>query len=274
MLKWFHSSNKLRAIHLFNHIMLIPAIIYGDWTLWLMAFLWWNFLGSFGISIGFHRLLSHKSFQTYSWFENFCIFVGCLATGGSPLGWAGVHRMHHSSPDLVGDPHSPKVIGAFRSYFHLWGQVVIKRRYVKDLIKKPFVIWCHRNYFKILLFWMTALYLINPLVGIFLFSIPAVFAFHAYGQINTLGHKFGYRTYATKDTSRNNWFVNILTCGEGWHNNHHQFPNSYRIGLSRWEFDLSAWILEKSHLMISTKKQVHPKYYSYPSVKSALDVHS
>jgi fatty-acid desaturase len=239
-----NSSNKLRAFHLLNHIALIAGLYFGELWMWVGSFLIWNIIGSIGISIGFHRLLSHKSLEVSEALEKAFCLIGCLATGGSPLSWAGAHRMHHAYPDGDLDPHSPKIKGAAKVYLHLWGQVNIKRKFVSDLIRSPFHCWVHRNYFLILTMWVAGLYTINPLVGIFCYSVPATFAFHSFGLINTLCHKFGYRNYETRDSSTNNWFVNIFTCGEGWHNNHHRYPGSYRIRRRRFEFDLSAFIIE------------------------------
>ncbi len=247
--KRFTPTKILQLLHVANHLLLILGLLWGQWWMWLAGFAWWYVIGTLGISIGFHRLLSHRSFRTYPWFEKLCTYLGCLATGGSPLGWVGVHRMHHQQPDKAGDPHSPLVIGAWRSYTHNWGTLQIKRRHIKDVLKMPHVRFAHRHYFKILLAWAGLLFLIDPLWGIFGYALPSVLAFHAYGQINTFCHYFGYQTHATGDSSRNNWFVNILTCGEGWHNNHHRFPNDYRIGKKFWEWDPGAWVLERCKLI-------------------------
>ena len=244
-------SNRLRIVHALNHLALIPAVMYGTWWMWIAGYaFWYCVIGSIGISIGFHRYLSHKSFTTYKWFEALMIYIGCLATGGTPLGWAGSHRLHHAYTDTEKDPHSPLLLGAARAYFHVWEPFRIPSRMIRDLLVNPHIKFCQRHYFKILIGWAGLLFLIDPLLMVFGYCLPAVFAFHAYGHINAFGHIFGYRTYETKDgTSRNNWWVNLLTCGEGWHNNHHKFPNRYRIGLKWWEFDIGARTLEMFSLM-------------------------
>lgn len=245
-------SNKLRTIHVLNHLALIPALIYGPWWAWIVSFLIWMLIGTVGISLGFHRYLSHGSFKTYPWFEAVMIYLGTLACGGTPLGWAGTHRLHHAHVDTEKDPHSPVVLGFWRTYFHLWKPFHIPARLVRDLLRNKHVMICHKHYFKILIGWATVLWLIDPLAMIFGFCIPGVLAFHSYGLINAVSHTYGYRTYETKDkTSHNNWFANLFTGGEGWHNNHHKFPHKYRIGLKPWEFDLGAWILETFRLMKS-----------------------
>ena len=250
MLRKLNFSNKLRVIHVLNHLALIPAFIYGPWWAWIVAYCIWLFIGTVGISVGFHRYLAHRAFTTSKWFETLMIYTGCLACGGTPLGWAGSHRMHHAYCDTERDPHSPLILGFWRTYFHVWKPFRIPTKFIRDLLKNPHVKFAQRNYFKIIMWWAALLCLIDPLVMVFGFCVPAVMAFHAYGHINAIGHMFGYRTYETKDaTSRNNWWVNVWTCGEGWHNNHHQFPNKYRIGLKWWEVDPGAWILEKFGLM-------------------------
>ena len=243
-------SNRLRAVHLVNHLALIPAVMYGEWWMWILAYAWWNVIGTVGISVGFHRYLAHKAFTTYKWFEAVMIYAGCIACGGTPLGWAGAHRLHHAYCDTPKDPHSPAVDGFWRVYFHFWRPFHIPRRLVKDMLKIKHVRIAQKHYFKIVLGWAALLFIIHPMLGLFGFCVPAVMAFHAYGHINALGHMFGYRTYETRDkTSRNNWWVNVWTCGEGWHNNHHKYPSKYRIGLKWWEYDPGAWTLETFHLM-------------------------
>lgn len=239
---------KLRGIHFFNHLMLIPAFVYGEWWMWIMAYLWWAVIGSIGISAGFHRYLSHKAYRTYGWFEKFSLAIGCLATGGTPLGWAGAHRMHHAYADTELDPHSPIKRAWWKIYVHDWGHVKIQRKFIKDLLRNKTVMWLHNHYFKILIVWAMGLALIHPLLGIFGYCIPAVMAFHAYGQINAWGHMWGYRRYNTDDHSYNNPVVNILTMGEGWHNNHHNTPRSWKIGETWWEWDPAAFILSTFNL--------------------------
>ena len=208
-----------------------------------------NVIGCFGVSIGYHRLLSHRSFRSYQWFERLCVLLGCLSTGGSPISWAGTHRMHHEHLDTKQDPHSPKMIGGFKVHFHLWNKE-LRKKYVKDLLKDNFLVWIHRNYYKILILWIGLLTLIDWRFLIYTYSIPSVIAFHAFGFINYLGHTFGYKNFSIPDdSSRNNWFVNLWVCGEGWHNNHHKMPSSYRIGFRYFEWDMSAFFLEKLSLM-------------------------
>jgi stearoyl-CoA desaturase (delta-9 desaturase) len=239
------NSTKLRCFHVFNHAMRFYGFFIGEWWMWPISFLIWNFIGTFGISIGFHRLLSHRSFKAKKWFKYFSSLIGCLATGGAPLSWVGAHRLHHSSPDGNDDPHSPIVKGYFNVYFHAWGKTIIPRKYIRDLIKSNYHKFLYRYYFLMLFFWAMALYAIDIRLGVFGYSVPAVMAFHVFGLINTCCHRYGYRTHNVSDSSTNNFWVNLVSCGEGWHNNHHKFPASHRIGLERGEFDISAFVIEK-----------------------------
>ena len=251
--------DKLRIFHLINHMSVICFIyIDGISILILYSLLVWNIIGCFGMSIGYHRLLAHKSFQTYKWFERFCVLTGCLATGGSPISWAGIHRKHHHNIDTNNDPHSPKMIGGFKVHFHLWSVGNIQKKYVQDLLKDKFLIYVHKNYYKILIIWICFLLLIDTRFFIYTYCIPSVFSFHSFGFINYLAHKFGYRNFDNNDSSKNNWFANLWTAGEGWHNNHHKLPTSYRIGFRWFEWDMSAFLLEKLSL-IKHSTVPHPR---------------
>ena len=121
---------KLRAIHFFNHLMLIPAFVYGEWWMWIASYAWWAVIGAIGISAGFHRYLSHKAYRTYGWFEKFSLTVGCLATGGTPLGWAGAHRMHHAYADTELNEHGGK-------FMYMIGDML---KFKENLLKIYFVI--------------------------------------------------------------------------------------------------------------------------------------
>ena len=246
------SVNTLRLFHFANHILCL-YFIYLDqsFILVLYSFLIWNFLASFGVSIGLHRLLAHRSFETHKCFEKVCILLGCLSTGGSPISWVGIHRIHHAKTDTKKDPHSPFYKGWLKVQFNLWEVKSIPKKYVADLMSNHFLLFLHKNYFKILTLWMLLLFLIDIRVLVYAYSLPAVMSFHSFGFINFLGHRFGYKNF--KNTGENNWFVNLWTAGEGWHNNHHKIPHSYRIGFRWFEWDISAFILEQFHLIKSAK---------------------
>ena len=237
-------ETKLRVIHILNHLAIVPAIYYGEWWMFLAALGWWSVIGCVGISAGFHRYLSHKAYKTHPWFEKISLFLGSLAMGGSPLAWAGAHRMHHAYTDKELDPHSPIQKDWWKIYIHYWGRIQVDKRFIADLLKNKTVMWIHRHYFSIITFWALGLTLIDPLLLIFGFCIPAVYAFHAYGQVNAWCHMWGYRTYNTKDHSYNNFVANLITWGEGWHNNHHNKPTNWQFGERWWEFDPAATLIK------------------------------
>lgn len=249
MMQLINPTKHLALLHTINHIMIIPAVIYGSIGWWIATAVAWFVIATLGISIGFHRNLSHQSFKCPLWFENITAVLGCLATTGSPIGWVGVHRMHHATSDSADDPHSP-LNGFWKSYTHRWGVAKVPRKYVKSLFTKPFIKFLHRYYFQVMYGWMLILLLISPMAVLFLYCMISVIAFHAFASVNALSHTHGYRNYNTKDESRNNWFANVLTAfsGEGWHNNHHGRQGSHRFGniegVMPMETDAGAWIIE------------------------------
>ncbi len=248
----------LRLFHVFNHIAFIYGLfVYGFFPLGLSLACWFIY-GCFGISIGFHRLLSHKSFEAHPVGYYLMSILGSLATGGSPITWVGAHRLHHTYPDHKGDPHSMQNQNSLSIYFHLWKPFFIRRKHIRELVKDPFQVFLHRHYFLLLTVFAGLLYALSPFIGIFCYSVPAVMAFHAFGMINTFGHSHGYRTFETSDHSTNSWIANLLTWGEGWHNNHQRYPKRYRIGINSMEIDISAWIIENVPFIATQRfRQTH-----------------
>lgn len=241
-----HKQDFLRVMHIINHLLVAGGLYYMFSSQWLLVSVFaWFLYGCLGISIGYHRYLAHRSYvaQTPA-LTNLFILLGCFATGGSPITWAGSHRLHHTHPDKPGDPHSMLNDGALRIYTHLWKPFTLKRKHVRDLLSDPFLRFLHHYYELVVLSWALLLLLIDTKMLIYFYALPSVFAFHAFGLINTLGHYHGYRTYNVNDQSTNSWIANILTWGEGWHNNHHKFPASHRIGLLPYELDIGAYVIE------------------------------
>jgi len=211
-----------------------------------------------GITLGYHRLLSHRSFSIPKFLEYFLVLGGYLCCEGSPIFWVTTHRLHHRYSDKPGDPHSP-LDGWFHAFF-MWmykPKVVISReesrRLAPDLYKDPVYRFLHVNHTKfagplclsISILYRTAIYfLFGPVVfwAELSASICAFFAPHA---VNLFCHlpSLGYSSYAHGDDSRNVWLVAMISLGEGWHNNHHAFPKSAQFGLKRGEFDFSWQVI-------------------------------
>ncbi len=231
-----------------NHILALIGIVYAIssnqyWLLGMSILVYW-FIGIFGINIGYHRLLSHRSFKTNSFWEKFCSVVGVLTIVGSPLAWVAVHRQHHRSADRTGDPHSPYLLGNFKAWFGLWNMPKLDLKLVRDMREDSFQRELHKKYLLIVLLWIAVLFSFDPLFVIYVFAIPACLCLHSTSVIIVIAHRHGYRPYPdVKDQSRNSWIANLFTLGEGWHNTHHAKPYAWNNQERWWEFDIPAYII-------------------------------
>lgn len=251
----------------------LACVTAGVW-IWQCGFMGWGFvylavggwlLTGLGITVGYHRMVTHRAFETSRFMHKFWTVLGGLAMQGSTLGWCSVHRKHHQFSDVDGDPHSPRlpVDGAERPwrafvYAHTgWisGPALLdedmQKRYVPDLLADPFHVWINDRYYYLLLTTLTVPAAIGWLIepsgtGVFLGFlwgglIRLFVTNHASWSVNTVCHLFGRQPYSTRGNSRNNLLMALLTHGEGWHNNHHAFPKSARHGLHWWQLDVS-WL--------------------------------
>lgn len=227
------------------HIVAIFAFLPGNFS-WaavgVMVFLHWV-TGGLGITLGYHRLVTHRSFQTPKWLEYILVFCGTLAMQGGPIDWVGMHRLHHLHSDNEGDPHDSNQ-GFLWSHlgwmlYHLPERDEVPR-FTKDIAEDPVYQFFQKYLLAIQILLGVALYLLGgwPFVlwGIF---VRLVAVYHCTWLVNSATHKFGYRTYESGDRSTNCWWVALLVYGEGWHNNHHAFQYSARHGLQWWEIDMT-----------------------------------
>jgi sn-1 stearoyl-lipid 9-desaturase len=226
-------------------------------------FLHWVTLG-LGITLGFHRLVSHRSFRAPKWLEYFLILCGSLSGQGGVLGWVGFHRMHHRYSDQGQDPHD-STKGFWWSHISWLMHDVPMRsqleKYTQDISADPFYQFCHKHY----IFLQVALAVVLYMMGGMPFLVWGTFVrlffgFHCTCFVNSACHQWGYRMYETSDNSTNCWWVALVTYGEGWHNNHHAFQHSARHGLRWWEFDLTWWTirgLEKLRIVSHVKTQAN-----------------
>lgn len=230
------------------HVGAVAALFMFNWqSLAVALFLYWMCIG-LGISLGYHRLHTHRSYKTPLALEYFFALCGALTLEGGPIFWVATHRIHHQKSDLPGDPHSPRD-GAFWAHagWIVFGEAnhantKMMAKYAPDLAKHRFYIWLN-NYH-----WVP-----QVVLGLILLAIGGVpmmlwgvclrvtVGLHATWLVNSATHMWGSRRFNTRDDSRNNWWVALLTFGEGWHNNHHAHPTSARHGLAWYEFDIS-WI--------------------------------
>ncbi|MCX7594329.1 MAG: acyl-CoA desaturase [Fischerella sp.] len=231
----------LATLHAGALLALVPSFF--NWkAVGVCLFLHWV-TGGLGITLGYHRLVTHRSFQTPKWLEYFLVLCGTLACQGGPIEWVGMHRMHHLYSDQELDPHDSNR-GFWWShmgwmFYHSPLQPEIPR-FTKDIGDDPVYQFFQNN-----LVWLqVALGLVLLLLGGWSFVVWGVFVrlvlvWHCTWFVNSATHKFGYRTYDAGDRSTNCWWVALLTYGEGWHNNHHAFQYSARHGLQWWEIDLT-----------------------------------
>ncbi len=228
------------------HIGAIAALFMFSWRSFAIAvFLYWVTIG-LGISMGYHRLHTHRSYKVPLALEYFFAVCGALTLEGGPISWVATHRIHHQKSDQHGDPHSPRD-GAWWAHM---GWVILgpgnhndtrkMSKYAPDLAKHRFYLWLNTYHYVPSIVLAVLLFAIGgvPLVlwGIFL---RIVLGFHATWLVNSATHIWGSRRFSTHDDSRNNWWVALFTFGEGWHNNHHAHPASARHGLVWYELDLS-----------------------------------
>ena len=215
-----------------------------------IAFHW--LCGSIGICLGYHRLLSHRSFQVPQWLEYVFATIGALALQGGPIFWVAGHRQHHAFTEHVEkDPYSAKK-GFWWSHmdwmFRLKPEVFDPEVYFKnapDLARDPYYRFLNKNFIALQVPLALALYAVGGwsfvIYGIF---VRAVVLWHCTWLINSACHMFGYRNFASEDNARNLWWAAILTYGEGWHNNHHTFPKMAKAGLKKWEIDPTWWAIK------------------------------
>jgi stearoyl-CoA desaturase (delta-9 desaturase) len=244
-------------------------------------------LCGFGITVGYHRLFTHRSFNTSTPMRAVLAALGSAAIEGPPIEWVANHRKHHQFSDRSGDPHSPHVghgggwRGAVTGLLHAhvgWilggGAAADEGRYARDLLDDPVVRFIDRTF----PVWVVA-GLAFPfglgvaltgsigggLTGLLWGGAVRVFLLHhATFSINSLCHFFGRRRYETGDESRNLSWLALPTLGEAWHNNHHAFPTSALHGLRWWQLDPSAWViagLERMRLVrdvrrVSTEREL------------------
>jgi stearoyl-CoA desaturase (delta-9 desaturase) len=235
---------QLFSLQLICHIALIWALFSFSATDWLFTIGVYFLTGCLGVTVTLHRYYSHKSFKfKHDWVRKF--FTVCSVWGiiGDPIAWVNNHRQHHRLTDRPGDPHSPSVLGfatvQWFSMFHSY----TKLRLVPDMIRDNFLVWIHRNYFKIHWVILVVFCLISIKMTAVFYLVPAAILWNMGSLVNTINHTLGYRSHDTKDNSTNNPVLGYLVWGEGWHNNHHYIPSAKKFGEQWWEFDLGYQII-------------------------------
>ena len=238
------------------HVGAVAALFLFSWQrLAVMAVLYVLAI-NVGIGMCYHRLLTHRGYQVPKWLEYAMAVCATLALEGGPMFWVGTHRVHHQLSDQEGDPHTPLEGGWWAHtgwiFFGeaLHSQTEVLARYAPDLSRDRFHLWLSKYHWVpitvsgILLFaggWAWG----GPVNGIAMVlwgvMLRVTLGLHATWLVNSATHLWGSRRFATRDESRNNWWVALVTGGEGWHNNHHAHPVSARHGLTWYEVDPNFW---------------------------------
>jgi fatty-acid desaturase len=256
-----HSKEKLQwvtitAVTIF-HVLAIGALFTFSWANLIAALVTWWIAGSWGIGMGYHRLLTHRGFKANKFVEYFLTLCGTLGLQSGAINWVATHRMHHAFTETDKDPHSPRN-GTYWSHmgwiFRGTAQnqdEATQLRYAPDLVRDPVHVFMSKYY------WATPI-----IVGVILFAVGTfitggilgglsmvlwgsflrqVVGWHSTWLVNSATHLWGTRRFESRDDSRNNALIAALTFGEGWHNNHHTYPRSAKHGLAWYEFDVN-WV--------------------------------
>lgn len=240
------------------HIGAVAALFYFSWSaLVLAAFFMWV-TGGLGITLGFHRLLTHRSFKTPKWFEYCLSIAGSLAWQGGPAQWIGVHRIHHAHSDEEGDPHTPKHGFTWAHVLWCMHKDSDGRRGLdaaKDIMRDPGQRFINNYFYLFQIALIPILYgggVLASYLGLATSGLSwvlwgiclrTVVVYHVTWFVNSASHTWGYQNFKTGDLSTNLWWVALLSFGEGWHNNHHAYQRSAAHGLKWYEFDLTYWTI-------------------------------
>jgi stearoyl-CoA desaturase (delta-9 desaturase) len=252
----------MMAVTIF-HILAVAALFTFSWQNLIAAAVTWWIAGSWGIGMGYHRLLTHRGFKAPKFVEYFLTFCGTLGLQSGAINWVTTHRIHHAFTETDKDPHSPRD----GTYWAHMGWIfrgtaqnqdeATQWRYAPDLMKDKVHIFLSKYY-----------YVTPILAGIILFAIGGfsmvlwgvflrqVIGWHSTWLVNSATHLWGTRRFETHDDSRNNGLIAAVTFGEGWHNNHHANPRSAKHGLAWYEFDAN-WLQIKALEKIGLAKKVY-----------------
>jgi stearoyl-CoA desaturase (delta-9 desaturase) len=229
------------------HLACLAVLFSGiDATAVALCF-WTYFLRMFGITGGYHRYFAHRSYKTSRVMQFILAWLGCSSLQKGPLWWASHHRQHHRFSDTPDDPHSPHVTSFWWSHLG-WilsdDHIETPIHVIRDWAMFPELRWLDRWHWLPGIVLGVVCWLIGGWSGLVCgFIISTVLVYHATFSINSLSHLIGRRRYSTSDDSRNNWFLALITLGEGWHNNHHHYQSSANQGFFWWEIDISYCVI-------------------------------
>lgn len=231
------------------HLGALAAPFFFSWSALVLCVVL-HYATGLAITLGYHRLLTHRSFKCPRALEYLLAFLGSQACQGGPIAWVAVHRLHHSHADREGDPHN--VVRGFWWAHMGWLFSTPPHRLDPDLRDRVARDLAGDRFYRLL----DRTFVLNAFVLGFLLSrlggwpwvvwgmfVRLTLVFHTTWLVNSAGHTLGYRSYDTNDRSTNCWWVGLLALGEGWHNNHHAFPSSARHGLRPREVDVTYLVI-------------------------------
>lgn len=281
-LNWTYAVTIV-LVHLLGFLALIPYL--WSWTAFFVFLAGIHIFGQ-GITIGYHRLLTHRSFKCPKWVEHGFAILGICSMEDTPARWVSVHRMHHVHSDEIPDPHSPRVNFWWS---HMGWLMFINRqtysvsgleKFAKDLLRDPFYMRLETNpylQFQYILGQLPVYFALGFGVSFF-FSwelaaavqlgasmvmwgviMRVIAVWHITWSVNSLSHMFGYKNYDTDEDSRNNWLVALLSVGEGWHNNHHEDPSAASVQHRWWEIDISYYEIKFLQLLGLASDVIPPR---------------
>jgi fatty-acid desaturase len=279
-------ATGIAAIHLIALLAFVPWFF--SWTGAVLALLGLYVFGTLGISLCFHRILTHRSVVCPMWLEHSLAILGLCCVQDTPARWVGIHRRHHEHADEQPDPHSP--LAGFL-WAHIGWMIFRNReltrirlvsRYAKDVMRDSFYAKLEQNFRwvrVVLISWLAffaSAFLVELVLGgsalgaiqfglsvlIWGVFVRTVLVWHITWSVNSVTHMWGYRNYDTDEFSCNNLIIGFLSNGEGWHNNHHAAPRSARFGHRWWEFD-ATWLTIRLFSALGLARKI---VTSYPSL--------
>ena len=269
---------SVRLATLFGIVVPLGGAVAAPFAVWGWGFYWADLglllgmyvLTALGITVGFHRLFVHRSFETYTWIKFLWAVLGSMAVQGPLFRWAARHRSHHQHADTLNDPHSPQhggggIRGLLKGFWHAhigWlfdPDPPSLDRYIKDLTASRML----RVASKLFPLWVALGILIPTCLGGLIAQswrgawtgfiwgglVRIFLVHHVTWSVNSACHLWGLRPYKSSDESRNNFLFGVLALGEGWHNTHHAFPTSARHGLQWWQLDVSYCVIRTMDLL-------------------------
>lgn len=257
----FHSNvTGITILQIVSTIVTLSLIFMNfDWQWWVLSIFVYYLTGCLGITITFHRYITHRSFKMPKLCEYLFSFFGAVGGTGSTIGWMAVHNAHHRFSDMPGDPHNPHIIGPKMLLSKY--EYDFKLLHSKYLLRDKFHVFLHQYYYLILLVWACLLMAVDYRVFLFGFIVPIFLQIWTSNISNYANHMYGYRNYSVSDSSTNTWWVSALTWGEGWHNNHHAEPWTYTFQRKWWELDISAYTIYFICLISGTKESLYNSKY-------------